>query len=171
MFVLKAEIDLNQISEKESSKQMFAISPEQERIMNLVYEEVEIAIQEGNPPFAAIITDSENNILAVAHNQANTKQLAIAHAEIEAIQLACKILGKKKLEGCILYANAESCAMCSTAIIKSGISQVYYGAPHEKGSNPDLHLLEINEKAAPQLKVQGGFMKDKFIEQIIRGRG
>ena len=148
----------------------FVLSPEQERILNLVYEEVEIAIQEGNPPFAAIITNSENNILAVAHNQANTKQLAIAHAEIEAIQLACKLLGKKKLDGCTLYANAESCGMCSTAIIKSGITQIFYGAPHEKGSNPDVHLLEINKKATPQLSVQGGFMREKFIEQINRGR-
>lgn len=116
----------------------FTLSLEQERIMNLVYEEVEIAIEEGNPPFAAIITDSKNNILSTAHNQANTKQLAIAHAEIEAIQLACKLLGKKKLDGCILYANAESCGMCSTAIIKSGISEVFYGAPHENDSNPDV---------------------------------
>jgi tRNA(Arg) A34 adenosine deaminase TadA/pimeloyl-ACP methyl ester carboxylesterase len=138
--------------------------------MNLVYEEVEVAIQEGNPPFAAIITDSKNNILAVAHNQANTKQLAIAHAEIEAIQLACKLIGKKKLDGCILYANAESCGMCSTAIIKSGISQVVYGAPHESGSNPDLHFQEVNKKATPQLRVHGGFMREKFIEQIDRGR-
>lgn len=153
-----------------NTKSIFILSPDQERIMNLVYEEVEIAIQEGNPPFAAIITDSENNIIAVAHNQANTKQLAIAHAEIEAIQLACKKLGKKKLDGCILYANAESCAMCSTAIVKSGISQVFYGAPHEKGSNPDVHLHEINTKAIPQLKVHGGFMREKFIEQISRGR-
>lgn len=38
----------------------FVLSPEQEKIMNLIYEEVEIAIQEGNPPFASIITDSEN---------------------------------------------------------------------------------------------------------------
>lgn len=148
----------------------FVLSPEQEKILNLVYEEVEIAIQERNPPFAAIITDPENNILAVAHNQANTKQLAIAHAEIEAIQLACKKLKKKKLDGCILYANAESCAICSTAIIKSGISQVFYGAPHEKGSNPDAHLLEINKKATPQLSVQGSFMREKFIEQINQGR-
>lgn len=148
----------------------FTLSPEQEKIMNLVYEEVEIAIQEGNPPFAAIITDSENNILSIAHNQANTKQLAIAHAEIEAIQLACKILGKKKLDGCILYANAESCAMCSTAIVKSGISQVFYGAPHENGSNPDLHLCEINKKSTPHLKIHEGFMKSKFVEQINRGR-
>lgn len=148
----------------------FVLSPVQERIMNLVYEEVEVSIQEGNPPFAAIITDFENNILSIAHNQANTKQLAIAHAEIEAIQLACKILGKKKLNDCILYANAESCAMCSTAIIKSGISQVVYGAPHENGSNPDVHLLEINKKTIPQVKIHGGFMKDKFGEQIKRGR-
>jgi tRNA(Arg) A34 adenosine deaminase TadA len=154
----------------DDAESSLALSPDQEKIMNLVYEEVEIAIQEGNPPFASIITDSENNILAIAHNQANTKQLAIAHAEIEAIQLACKILRKKKLDGCIIYANAESCAMCSTAIIKSGISQVFYGAPHEKGSNPDVHLLEINKKTTPQLKVHGGFMKDKFIKQIKRGR-
>ncbi len=60
--------------------------------------------------------------------------------------------------------------MCSTAIIKSGISQVFYGAPHENGSNPDLHLNEINKKATPLLNVQGGFMKDKFIDQIKRGR-
>lgn len=153
-----------------SAESSFTLSPEQERIMNLVYEEVEIAIQEGNPPFAAIITDSENNILAVAHNRTNTKQMAIAHAEIEAIQSACTILGKKKLNDCILYANAESCAMCSTAIIKSGISQIFYGAPHENGSNPDVHLREINKNAIPQLKVHGGFMKDKFIEQIDRGR-
>ena len=103
----------------DKTESSFSLSPEQERIMKLVYEEVEIAIQEGNPPFAAIITDSENNILSVAHNQANTKQFAIAHAEIKAIQLASKILGKKKLNDCILYANAESCAMCSTAIINS----------------------------------------------------
>jgi tRNA(adenine34) deaminase len=167
---LSVEVFDGQLPSFNNTESSFVLSREQERILNLVYEEVEIAIQEGNPPFAAIITDPENNILAVAHNQANTKQLAIAHAEIEAIQLACKKLKKKKLDGCILYANAESCAMCSTAIIKSGISQVFYGAPHEKGSNPDVHLLEINKKATPQLNIQGGFMREKFIEQINRGR-
>lgn len=148
----------------------FTLSAEQQEIMDIVYEEVEVAIQEGNSPFAAVITDSENRILAVSHNQANNKQLAIAHAEIEAIQMACKVLGQKKLNGCILYVNAESCAMCATAIIKSGIAQVIYGAPHEKGSNPDIHLHEINQKTAPKIKIHGGYMKDKFMEQIQRGR-
>jgi hypothetical protein len=104
LFTLKLGADLDRLSVSievlddqlpsfNNTESSFVLSPEQERILNLVYKEVEIAIQEGNPPFAAIITDPENNILAVAHNQANIKQLAIAHAEIEAIQLACKLLG------------------------------------------------------------------------------
>ncbi len=153
-----------------STDSTYQLSAVQEQIMQLVYDEVEVAIKEGNPPFAAIITDAKNNILAVSHNQANTKQLAIAHAEMEAIQIACKRIGQKKLNGCILYANAESCAMCATAIIKSGITQVFYGAPHEPGSNPDLHLCEINKQTLPKIQVHGGFMKEKFIEQIERGR-
>lgn len=144
--------------------------PEQERFFLLLYDEVEIAIEEGNPPFAAIITDAEGDILAITHNQANTKQLAIAHAEIEAIHIACAALRNKKLNNCILYVNAESCAMCSGAIIKSGIAKVFYAAPYEDGSTPNIYLREINEKATPKLKIQGGFMKDKFSEQIKRGR-
>lgn len=68
------------------------------------------------------------------------------------------------------FDNPESCALCSTAIIKSGISQVFYGAPHEKDSNPGIHLSEINKKAKPQIEIYGGFMKNKFGEQIKRRR-
>lgn len=139
-------------------------------MMALVYEEVEAAILSGNPPFAAIITDSEGRIIAKAHNQANTKKLAIAHAEIEAIQQACKTLGQKYLHNCILYVNAESCTLCAGAIIKSGILQVYYGAEPEANSSPDLYLRAINETAKPPIKIQGGFMADKFKEQIQRGK-
>lgn len=146
------------------------ISKEQQILMNLLYEEVEISIDEGNSPFAAIITDSQNNMISKTHNQANSKNITIAHAEIEAIQMACNKLKKKKLNNCIIYVNAESCAMCATAIIKSGIAKVYYGAPHEQVSNPSIYLREINEKASPKLEVYGGIMAEKFSEQIQRGR-
>ncbi len=140
--------------------------------MQLVFEEVERAIQEGNPPFAALITDSDNNIITIARNQQNTKKICIAHAELEAISNACVILCQKQLTGCKIYTNAESCAMCSGAIIKSGISHVFYGAPFEQGSNhnPNIYLREINEKATQKLVVEGGFMQDIFQEQIQRGR-
>ena len=77
---------------------------------------------------------------------------------------------KKKLNGCTLYVNAESCAMCSGAVIKSGINEVFYGAPYEKGSTPDIYLREINKKAVPKLKIVGGIMQEKFMEQIKRGQ-
>lgn len=141
-----------------------------DEIMQILYNEVEIAISEKNSPFAAIITDSNNNIIVKTHNKSNTKNLAIAHAEIEAIQEASRILGKKRLEGYNIYVNAESCAMCAGAIIKSGISKVFYGAPHEIGSNPEIYLEEINERANPKLIIQSGIWANQFWEQIKRGR-
>lgn len=138
--------------------------------MRLVYEEVELAIYEGNPPFAALIVDEEHKVLARAHNLSNSKQVSISHAEIEAIYKACATLGKKKLKSCCLYVNAESCAMCAGAIIKSGIRRVVYGAPYEQGSNPEIYLREINERALPQLEILSGIMSDQFAEQIRRGR-
>ncbi len=131
---------------------------------------MEIAIRDGNSPFAAIITDSNNNIIVKTHNKANTKNLAIAHAEIEAIQEATKILGKKRLDGYVIYVNAESCAMCAGAIIKSGISKVLYGAPHAIGSNPEIYLEEMNERANPKLIIHSGIWANQFMEQIKRGR-
>lgn len=140
------------------------------KFMNLVYDEVELAIKEGNPPFGALIIDKSGSIVALTHNQSNTKRIAIAHAEIEAIQIACSKLNQKKLEDCTIFVNAESCAMCSGAIIKSGIRKVFYGAPYEVGSSPDIYLREINEKAHPQLEIVSGIIQEKFMEQIKRGR-
>lgn len=142
----------------------------QSELFELLYKEVENAIQEGNPPFAAIIIDERNTILAITHNKSNTKLLAIAHAEIEAIQVACKTRRLKKLENCTLYVNAEPCAMCSGAIIKSGIKKVVYAASYEEGSNPEIYLREINEKASPKLNIQGGVMEEIFSAQIKKGR-
>lgn len=146
------------------------INVQHEFWMQLVYEEVELAIQEGNPPSAALITDQKDRLLSITHNQANTKNFKLAHAEMEAIHLACAYLGLSQISGCRLYVNAESCAMCAGAIIKSGITHVYYGAPYEEGSNPKIYLREINERACPKLNIQGGLMEERFLKQIRRGR-
>jgi len=137
------------------------------KFMKLVYEEVELAVKEGNPPFAALITDDKDYIIAISHNQTNTKNMIVAHAEIEAISMANLTLNQKKLHGCKLYVNAEPCAMCSGAIIKSGIKIVFYGASH---SSPDIYLEEINERTTDKLNITGGVMEENFAEQIKRGK-
>ena len=59
-----------------------------EKLMNLVYEEVELAIEEGNPPFGALIADNKGNIIVRTHNQAipnETQKLVLERAKIPGI--------------------------------------------------------------------------------------
>lgn len=50
-----------------------------------------------------------------------------AHAEVNAIRLACQKLGTYDLSGCVLYATGYPCPMCLSAIMWANIKEVYYG--------------------------------------------
>ena len=90
-----------------------------EEIMRLVIKEVDIAIEEGNSPFAAFLLDNDGNVLYKSHNTSNTDTDPTAHAEINLIRMACKDLKTKDLSSYILISNAWSCSMCfSAAILK-----------------------------------------------------
>lgn len=83
-------------------------------------------------PIGAIIVHN-NKIIARAHNLRESKQNAVAHAEVLAIQKACKKIGSWRLENCTLYVTLEPCPMCSGAILQSRIKRVVYGASDPKG--------------------------------------
>ena len=83
-------------------------------------------------PIGAVIV-YEDKIIARAHNTRESKQQSINHAEILAIQKACKKLGTWRLEKCILYVTLEPCPMCAGAILQSRIKKVVYGAKDPKG--------------------------------------
>lgn len=83
-------------------------------------------------PIGCIIV-KDNKIIARAHNLRENKQLSTAHAEIIAINKACKKLGTWRLEECTLYVTLEPCPMCAGAILQSRIQRVVYGAKDPKG--------------------------------------
>lgn len=83
-------------------------------------------------PIGAIIVYN-GEIIARAHNLRESKQNAIAHAELLAIDQACKKLGTWRLEDAELFVTLEPCPMCSGAIILSRIKRVVYGAKDPKG--------------------------------------
>lgn len=83
------------------------------------------------PVGAVIVKDGE--IIAEAFNFRETGKDATAHAEILAIQKACKRLGTWRLSGCDLYVTLEPCPMCAGAIINARLDRVFYGAKDARG--------------------------------------
>ena len=94
-------------------------------------------------PIGCVIV-KDDKIIARGHNQRETNQSPIGHAEIIAINKASKKLKRWRLEGCDIYVTLEPCIMCSGAIIQSRISKVYYGAFDPKGGalGSSINVLE-----------------------------
>ena len=83
---------------------------------------------EGEVPVGAIVV-CDGKIVGEGRNRREVVKNALHHAEIEAIDNACKNLGGWRLFGCTLYVTLEPCAMCAGAIVNSRIDRVVYGAP------------------------------------------
>ena len=96
-------------------------------------------------PIGCVIVKGDK-IIARGHNQRETKQSPIGHAEIVAINKAAKKLNSWRLEGCDIYVTLEPCIMCSGAIIQSRINKVYYGASDPKGGalGSSINVLEAS---------------------------
>lgn len=103
-----------------------------EKYMKLAIKEAMKARDIDEVPIGAIIV-KDDKVISKAHNLREKKQQATAHAEILAIEKACKKLGTWRLEDCILYVTLEPCAMCTGATILSRIKHVVFGAKDPKG--------------------------------------
>lgn len=85
------------------------------------------ALECGEVPVGAVIVKN-GEIISLAHNETEKNANALCHAEIIAIERACKKLNSKYLTGCDLFVTLEPCAMCAGAIMNVKLSRVYIGA-------------------------------------------
>ena len=85
------------------------------------------AAELGEVPIGAVIV-KDGEVISEGYNLRETEKLSTAHAEISAIDAACKKLGGWRLFGCTLYVTLEPCPMCAGAIVNSRIDRVVYGA-------------------------------------------
>ena len=84
-------------------------------------------LREGEVPIGAVVV-YEGKVISRGYNRRAKLQLASAHAEMMAIDKACKKFGSWRLpEGCELYVTLEPCPMCMGAILWANIDKVYYG--------------------------------------------
>lgn len=115
---------------------------------------------EGEVPVGAVVVKN-GKIVGEGRNRRELGKNALYHAELEAIDNACKNLLGWRLWQCDLYVTLEPCPMCAGAIINSRIKTVYFGAYDNKagsfGSVANFNLLPYNHKP----EILGGIMEDE----------
>ncbi len=128
--------------------------------MNLAIEQAKISASELEVPVGAVIVRN-GEVVSVGRNRREISKNALAHAEIEAIDLACKKLGGWRLWECEMFVTLEPCPMCTGAIINSRIRRLVFGASDYKagscGSVVNLFDLPYNHKP----DVVEGFMQEE----------
>ena len=139
--------------------------------MQKALELAKISAAEGEVPVGAVIVKGDE-IVGTGRNRREYGKNALYHAEIEAIDNACKTLGGWRLWECDMYVTLEPCPMCAGAIINSRIKTVYYGANDLKagsfGSVVDFNSLPYNHKP----EIVSGVMQDearKMLSDFFKG--
>ena len=120
---------------------------------------------ESEVPVGAVITKN-NNIIAVGRNRREIQKNALCHAEIEAINNACNVLGGWRLWECELFVTLEPCPMCAGAIINSRIKRVVFGTEDLKSGSCGsvINLFEENYNHKPEIK--SGILKEECAQLL-----
>lgn len=137
-----------------------------EKWMRSAIEEAEKAEKLSEVPIGAIVV-LKDKIIGRGYNLRETTQDATTHAEIIAIQQACKKVGSWRLEKAKLYVTLEPCPMCSGAMILSRISEVYFGAfdPKSGAAGTLMNLLE-DSRFNHTISVKHGILENTCGEMI-----
>lgn len=129
------------------------------KFMKIALKEAKKAYNLGEVPIGAVIVKGDR-VIAKAYNKRNTKNLATAHAEILAIEKACKKLNDWRLDDCEMYVSLEPCPMCAGAIVNSRLTKLYFGAYERKsGSVLSNYQILFNNGLNHTLDAEGGIME------------
>ena len=144
-----------------------------EFFMGEAIKEAQKAMDLNEVPIGAVVVYN-GEIISRAHNLREMEQTAIAHAELLAIDQACRRLGTWRLEDTTLYVTLEPCPMCSGAIMLSRVKRVVYGASDPKGGcvGTLMNLLQEprfnhqSEVMAGVMAEECGQMLSQFFQQL-----
>jgi len=101
--------------------------------MQIALGEAKLALKEGEVPVGCVIVRrKDSKIIATSHNLVQQQKNPLLHAEIIAINNACKKLDNKNLSDCDIYVTLEPCTMCASAISSARFGRLYYGAEDTK---------------------------------------
>ena len=137
------------------------VEAQDEFFMKEAIKEAKKAEELNEVPIGAVLVIN-SDIISRAHNLRELEQSAIAHAELLAIDQACRQIGSWRLEDSTLYVTLEPCPMCAGAIILSRVKRVVYGAGDPKGgcAGTLMNLLE-DDRFNHQCDVTKGVLEEE----------
>ena len=139
---------------------------EEEKYMKEAIRQAKKAGKLDEVPIGCVIVRDEK-IIARGYNRRNTEKSTLAHAEIQAIRKASKVVGDWRLEDCTMYITLEPCQMCAGAIVQARIPKVVIGSRNPKagcaGSVLDLlHVPAFNH----QVELEEGVLQEECSEML-----
>lgn len=124
------------------------------------------AAAEGEVPVGCIVVSADGSIVGRGRNRREKGKNALYHAEIEAIDEACRTLGGWRLPGSTLYVTLEPCPMCAGAIINARVARVVYGADDTKAGSVKtmVRLFDLPYNHKPE--VTAGVLAEDCAAQL-----
>lgn len=125
------------------------------------------SIEKGQSPFGACII-KDGKIISRAHNRVWQKTDITAHAEIEAIRIACRKLKSIHLSGCIIYSTCEPCPMCFAACHWARISEIVYGTCIQDAQDIGFNELAVSNEflkktGGSPIQITAGFLREESL--------
>ena len=139
---------------------------EYKKYMKFAIEQAQKAFDNEEVPVGCVIVQN-GKIIASGYNQKEKNKCSIFHAEIIAIQKACKKVGDWRLEDCTLFVTMEPCAMCAGAILNHRIKNVVFGVSEKNfgACGGGIDLLN-NSSINSETNVTSGILQEQCLELL-----
>ena len=136
-----------------------------DKYIDKIIELAEVAYDNDDIPVGAIVVKNKE-IIGEGFNTRNSFKSVIGHAEIDAIEMACKHIGDWRLDDCTMYVTLLPCMMCTGAIIESRIKKVYYlcnrtNVCFKSDDYLNVEKIENDEKRQKYMKLLHLFFENK----------
>lgn len=130
-----------------------------------IIELAKVAYDNDDIPVGAIVV-KDDVIIGEGFNTRNRFKSVIGHAEIDAIEMACKHIGDWRLDDCVMYVTLNPCMMCTGAIVESRIKKVFYlcdrtNVRFQNNEYLNLHKVNDSNKIDEYLKLLQLFFENK----------
>ena len=127
------------------------IKNEHQKFLQMAVDESRFSVEQGSSPFGAVIV-KDGKVISKAHNTVVPSNDATAHAEVNAIRMAGRVLGTFDLSNCTLYTSCEPCPMCLNAAKWANIKEIYYAADRNDADQIGFRDRVFYEETTVELK-------------------